>query len=104
MDRSYQGRLSLLAAVLLTSGAVLAVLAASPATGETTAALAGGMGVVNAAAALRQLTPDVHRRILVSVSNSVLDPNRPACIGTCGGAGQAYTGRGCQSAYQCRQR
>uniref|UniRef100_A0ACD5UPQ7 Uncharacterized protein n=1 Tax=Avena sativa TaxID=4498 RepID=A0ACD5UPQ7_AVESA len=103
MDRD-QGRLSLLAAVLLT-GAVLAVLAASPATGETTAALAGGMGVVNAAAAaLRQLTPDVHRRILVSVSNSVLDPNRPACIGTCGGAGQPYTGRGCQSAYQCRQR
>jgi hypothetical protein len=98
MDR-YQARVSLLA-VLLT-GAVLAVLAASPATGDNTAGLAGGMG---AAAALRQLTPDVHRRILVSLTSSALEPNRPVCVGTCAGRGQPYTGnRGCLRAYQCRQ-
>ena len=106
MDRD-QARISLLA-VLLT-GALLAVLAASPAIGDPTAGLAGGMGAAayraDAAAALRQLTPDVHRRrILYSLTNSVFDPNRPACIGSCPGAGRAYTGRGCQSAYQCRQR
>ncbi|CAM0905084.1 unnamed protein product [Alopecurus aequalis] len=98
MDR-YQPRISLLA--LLLTGAVLAVLAASSATGDTTGAAAYR---VDTAAALRQLTPDVHRRILISLTSSVFDPNRPACIGTCAGAGRPYTGRGCQSAYQCRQR
>ncbi|KAM0839079.1 hypothetical protein ACQ4PT_060541 [Festuca glaucescens] len=93
MDRD-QARLSLLA-VLLT-GAVLAVLAASPATGDTTAELAGGMGAaayrVDAAAALRQLTPDVHRRILASLTSSSLEPNKPVCVGTCAARGRPYTG------------
>ncbi|KAM0839078.1 hypothetical protein ACQ4PT_060541 [Festuca glaucescens] len=33
---------------------------------------------VDAAAALRQLTPDVHRRILASLTSSSLEPNKPA--------------------------
>ncbi|KAI5015732.1 uncharacterized protein LOC123430184 [Hordeum vulgare subsp. vulgare] len=101
MDRE-QARVSLL--VVLLTGTVIAVLAASPAAGDTMAGLAGRMGTayrVDAAAA-QKLTPVVHRRVLSSLGNSVLDPNRPACVGRCGAAGQPYTGRGCVRSYQCR--
>ncbi|XP_048561011.1 uncharacterized protein LOC125541710 [Triticum urartu] len=106
MDRD-QARVSLLVVGVLLTGTVIAVLAASRAAGDTSAepGLAGSMGTayrVDAATAPQKLTPVVHRRVLASLGNSVFDPNRPACTGQCGGAGQPYTGRGCVRAYQCR--
>ena len=44
---------------------------------------------------------EVHRRVLGSISPSSLNPDKPACLGSCPAAGRSYTGRGCQKAYQC---
>jgi|UniRef100_A0A804MI67 hypothetical protein len=44
---------------------------------------------------------EVHRRVLGSINPSTLDPDKPACLGSCPAAGRPYTGRGCQKAYQC---
>uniref|UniRef100_A0A0D9W3T8 Uncharacterized protein n=1 Tax=Leersia perrieri TaxID=77586 RepID=A0A0D9W3T8_9ORYZ len=57
-----------------------------------------------AAAAVKEEGPVVHRRVLrTNIENSVLNANRPACVSSCPANGGSYTGRGCSSAYQCRQ-
>lgn len=43
---------------------------------------------------------EVHRRILGSIHSSSLNPDSPACLGSCPAPGGAYT-RGCSKTYQC---
>ena len=43
---------------------------------------------------------EVHRRVLGSISPNSLNPDKPACLGSCPAAGRSYTGRSCQKAYQ----
>uniref|UniRef100_A0A0D9W3U1 Uncharacterized protein n=1 Tax=Leersia perrieri TaxID=77586 RepID=A0A0D9W3U1_9ORYZ len=47
---------------------------------------------------------ELHRRILASgtISPGALKPNGPACVKTCPARGGSYTGRGCQTVYQCK--
>lgn len=45
-----------------------------------------------------------HRRILATIDpRTVFNPDRPVCAGPCPARGGPYTGRGCESYYQCRQ-
>ncbi|KAM3354727.1 hypothetical protein ACQJBY_025450 [Aegilops geniculata] len=86
------------------------------------AAFAGGAAAsMDAALAVRQLTPtlssmkledavlpelavdlEVHRRILLSIPQRTMDPNRQACLKNgCPADGGAYTDRGCLKKYGC---
>nr|CAD1824440.1 unnamed protein product [Ananas comosus var. bracteatus] len=50
------------------------------------------------------LDVETHRRILATIDpRTVFNPDRPACVGPCPARGGPYTGRGCESYYQCRQ-
>ena len=81
--------LAVLVAVVALAGAIAA--AASDARSRNGATAAVGGEAVG------------HRRMLASsIQDSVLNANKPACLQSCTGAGQPYTGRGCTNAYQCK--
>ncbi|KAL5216102.1 hypothetical protein ABZP36_007503 [Zizania latifolia] len=94
MDRrAHVSHLSVAIAVAVMAAVAVAAAAADVKAESTTVAV----GTTTSAALVA-----VHRRVLSgSIQNSVLNPNRPACLQTCTGAGQPYTGRGCKNAYQC---
>ncbi|XP_020110787.1 uncharacterized protein LOC109725823 [Ananas comosus] len=49
------------------------------------------------------LDVETHRRILATIDpRTVFNPDRPACVGPCPARGGPYTGRGCESYFQCR--
>lgn len=49
------------------------------------------------------LDVETHRRILATIDpRTVFNPDRPVCVGQCAAQGRPYTGRGCETYYQCR--